>query len=145
MTTLEAASEDTKSFQQATAPQAKPETNAAEAGKIVSEIDKKADEAKPMERSESVAAKATTPSTSDQRIRMIQVGAFRNKDSALQQTTALQQKGYDARIVEPGLGEIESIYRVRILSYDDLGKTSATIDKLRNDGFDAFTVPSNRG
>jgi cell division septation protein DedD len=142
---MKAPLKDTKAFPKEGVSEGKPHPNQTETGETVNETGKKATQAKPMERPSSVPSTATKPSVSDQRIRTIQVGAFRNKEVALEQAAALQQKGYDARIIETQLDETGTIYRVRILSYEDLGKTSVTINKLMNDGFDAFMVPGNKG
>jgi cell division septation protein DedD len=135
----------TKAFSKQGVSEGKPQPNKTETGGTVNEIDKKAAQEKPMERLDPVPSTATKPSVTDRRIQMIQVGAFRNKEFALDQAAALQQKRYDARIVETKLDETGTIYRVRVLSYEDLGKPSVTINKLMNDGFDAFRVPGNQG
>jgi cell division protein FtsN len=135
----------TQGFPKQGVSEGKSQPNKTETSGTVNQIDNQAAQAKPMERLDPVPSTAKKPSVTDQRIRMIQVGAFRNKEFALEQAAALQQKRYDARIVETKSDETGTIYRVRVLSYGDLGKPSVTINRLINDGFDAFMVPGNQG
>ena len=76
---------------------------------------------------------------------MIQVGAFKERATANGLVKKLQERGYNARLLEKISKNFGLLYRVRIQGYASMSEARLATSQLKKQGFgDAFIAPPKK-
>ncbi|MGD9345610.1 MAG: SPOR domain-containing protein [Candidatus Aminicenantes bacterium] len=60
----------------------------------------------------------------------IQIGAFKNRDSAYSMAEELKDQGYPAQVFDPSPSDTNPLYKVRVGGYETRAQAEAELDKL---------------
>jgi DedD protein len=60
----------------------------------------------------------------------IQIGAFKNRDSAYTMAEGLKDQGYPAQVFDPSPTETNPLYKVRVGGYDTRAQAEAELEKI---------------
>lgn len=86
--------------------------------------------AKPIEKKVEKPKPTPPPPQVNKSLFYIQVGAYRNKTGAETYATELSQKGYDARIYNPGPNDRNQLYKIRVGGFNTRAEAEQVLARL---------------